>query len=150
MSSLTNTNLPRVGVGVFIFRDGKFLMGQRKGSHGSGSWSVPGGWLEYQESFEDASAREVMEETGVAIKNIRFAALTNNVFKDEKVHSLTVWMMSDWDNGEPMINEPDKFIDQKWVDFDTLPDPLFLPWKSLLEGEFLVEIKRQLELSKSL
>ena len=140
---------PRVGVGVFIFRDGKFLVGQRKGSHGSGSWSVPGGWLEYQESFEQAAAREVMEETGVAIKNIRFAALTNNVFHKEEVHSLTVWMMADWGSGEPTINEPDKFVGQKWVDFDTLPSPLFLPWEPLLESQFLPDIKHQLELSKN-
>jgi 8-oxo-dGTP diphosphatase len=139
---------PRVGVGVFIFKDGRFLMGQRKGSHGSGSWSVPGGWLEYQESFEAASAREVMEETGLAIKNTRFAALTNNIFRDEQIHSLTVWMMADWANGEPIINEPDKFIDQKWVDFDTLPEPLFLPWEPLLKSDFLTEVRHQLELSK--
>ncbi|MDB5176934.1 MAG: hypothetical protein JWN75_602 [Candidatus Saccharibacteria bacterium] len=124
-------------------------MGQRKGSHGGGSWSVPGGWLEYQESFEDASAREVMEETGLVIKNIRFAALTNNVFRNEEVHSLTVWMMADWGTGEPTINEPDKFIDQKWVDFASLPRPLFLPWEPLLKGQFVDEIKHQLELSKS-
>jgi 8-oxo-dGTP diphosphatase len=139
---------PRVGVGVFIFKNGMFLMGQRKGSHGSGSWSVPGGWLEYQESFENAAAREVMEETSLEITNIRFAALTNNVFQDEDVHSLTVWMMADWTNGEPTINEPDKFIDQKWVDLDTLPEPLFLPWEPLLKSDFLTEIRHQLELSK--
>lgn len=140
---------PRPGVAVFVFRDGKFLMGQRKGSHGAGSWSAPGGWLEYQESFEDAAAREIMEETGVKIKNIRFAALTNNIFRDNDIHSLTVWMIADWGGGEAVINEPDKFIDQKWADFDSLPEPLFLPWELLLASHFLKEIKLQLELSKN-
>lgn len=140
---------PRAGVGVFIFRDGKFLMGQRKGSHGVGSWSLPGGWLEYQESFEQASVREVMEETGLIIENTRFAALTNNVFRDEEIHSLTVWMMAEWKSGEPIINEPDKFIDQKWVDFESLPEPLFLPWEHLLQSQFLDTIKQQLEFSKT-
>lgn len=36
-------NRPKVGIGVFVFRDGKFVMGQRRGSHGEGSWSIPGG-----------------------------------------------------------------------------------------------------------
>ncbi len=135
---------PGVGVGVFIVRDGKFLVGQRKGSHGAGTWSVPGGWLEYRESFEDASAREVMEETGVKVKNIRFAGLTNNIFKDEEIHSLTVWTMGDWESGEATILEPDKFIDQKWVDFETLPNPLFLAFELLLDSEFFVAIKKSL------
>ncbi len=144
-----SVNQPRIGVGVFVIREGKFLVGQRKGAHGAGSWSVPGGWLEYQETFEDASAREIDEETGMKIKNIGFVALTNNIFVNEDIHSLTVWMTADWDSGEPSIKEPHKFVDQQWVDFDTLPAPLFLPWDSLLVSEFMPEIKRRLAVSKT-
>lgn len=133
--------VPRVGVGVFIFKDGIFLVGKRVGKHGAGSWSVPGGWLEYKESFEDAAEREVQEECGLEIENIRFAALTNNVFETEGIHSLTVWMTSDWAGGIPTILEPDKFIEQRWVDFNTLPEPLFLPWKQLLQSEFIDTLK---------
>jgi 8-oxo-dGTP diphosphatase len=125
-------NRPGVGVGVFVWRDGKFIMGERRGSHGEGTWSVPGGWLEFGESWEDAAKREVMEETGIQIKNVRFVALTNNIFKDKPIHSLTIWLDSDWVSGEPTITEPDKFIDQQWRDFKTLPAPLFEPcWQDL-------------------
>ena len=133
---------PRVGVGVFIFKDGKFLMGKRVGAHGSGSWSVPGGWLEYAESFQDAAIREVKEETGLTITNVRFGALTNNIFADEQIHSLTVWMTSDWESGIPTILEPDKFVEQRWVSFDELPEPLFLPWQELLASEFIEPLRR--------
>jgi 8-oxo-dGTP diphosphatase len=37
----------RVGIGVFVFKDGKFLIQRRKGSHGTGTWSIPGGHLEF-------------------------------------------------------------------------------------------------------
>lgn len=134
--------VPRVGVGVFIFKDGKFLVGQRRGAHGTGSWSVPGGWLEYGESFQEAASREVGEETGLTIGNIRFGALTNNIFPDENIHSLTVWMTSGWTSGEPTILEPDKFTDQRWVDFDHLPEPLFLPWQELLASEFMESLRQ--------
>lgn len=117
-------------------------MGKRVGAHGTGSWSVPGGWLEYQESLEDASVREIKEETGLDITNVRFGALTNNIFADEEIHSLTVWMTSNWVSGEPTITEPDKFIEQRWVDFDSLPEPLFMPWEPLLKSEFIESLKQ--------
>lgn len=143
-----SVNRPGVGVGVIVMRDGKFLVGQRRGSHGAGTWSVPGGWMEFGESFEIASQREIDEETGMKIKNARFAGLTNNIFLDENVHSLTIWMTADWESGEPEIREPDKFIDQQWVDFDTLPSPLFRALELLCESEFLPEIKQRLEHSR--
>ena len=71
--------IPRIGVGVFVFKDGKFVMGCRRGAHGEGSWSVPGGHLEYGETPEETAAREVMEEIGVKIKNIRFGGITNDI-----------------------------------------------------------------------
>lgn len=122
-------------------------MGQRQGSHGAGTWSVPGGWLEYQESFAEAAIREVKEETNLDITNVRFGGISNNILKNEDVHSITLWMMSDWKAGEPTITEPDKFIDQLWVDFDTLPSPLFIAWDDLLQSEFLPTIKAELAVS---
>lgn len=139
-----NQNTVRVGIGVFVFKDGKFLTQQRHGAHGAGSWSVPGGHLEFGESFEDTARREVKEETGLDIKNIRFGAVTNDHFSDEDKHYVTVWMLSDWQAGTESIMEPDKCLKQEWHTFDDLPSPLFLPWKQLLASEFIEKIKKQL------
>lgn len=115
----------RVGIGVFVFKDGKFLMQQRQGAHGSGSWSVPGGHLEYGESFEETAHREVLEETGVKIQNVRFGAVTNDYFNDESKHYVTIWMLSDWSSGKESITEPDKCVAQGWYTFNNLPSPPF-------------------------
>ena len=138
-------SIVRVGVGVFIFKEGSFLMQQRKGAHGSGSWSVPGGHLEFGESFEETVRREVKEETTLRIKNIRFGAVTNDLFADEDKHYVTIWMISDYESGTEYITEPDKCIGQAWHTFDDLPSPLFLPWKELLTSSFLNDIKAQLK-----
>jgi 8-oxo-dGTP diphosphatase len=134
----------KVGVGVFIFRNGKFLMGKRVGSHGEGSWSVPGGHLEFGEDFSDTAKREVLEGTGVSIKNIRFGAVTNDYFEKENKHYVTVWMLSDHDSGEASILEPDTFIEQGWFNFENLPEPLFLPWNQLLQSNFIDDIKKSI------
>ncbi|MGF7228455.1 MAG: nucleotide triphosphate diphosphatase NUDT15 [Candidatus Saccharibacteria bacterium] len=137
-------NNVRVGVGVFIFKNGKFLMMQRLGAHGAGSWSVPGGHLEFGESFEQTATREVLEETGLAITNVRFGAVTNDYFPDEDKHYVTIWMLSDWATGQERITEPDKCLAQAWYTFDSLPTPLFLPWNQLLTSEFIDKIKAAL------
>lgn len=133
-------NRPGVGVGVFIIKDGKFLMAKRKGAHGSGTWIVPGGWMEFGESFEQTAEREVAEEVDLRIKNIEFGAVTNNVFK-EGVHSVTIWLTSQYAGGKEKILEPEKITELKWVDFNSLPRPLFMPWKDLLKSEFINGIK---------
>lgn len=140
-------NIVRVGMGIFIFKNGKFLMLQRHGAHGAGSWSIPGGHIEYGESFEDTAQREVAEETGLKIKNIRFAAATNDFFKEEKKHYITIWMRSDWSSGEPSIMEPEKCLRQGWCTFATLPKALFLPWNQLLASDFIDQLKQYEKLS---
>jgi len=134
---------PRIGIGVFVCKDGKFLMGKRMGSHGEGSWSIPGGHLEFGESFAETAVREVFEETSLHITNIRFGAVTNDYFKKEGKHYVTVWMLSDYESGEATICEPDKYIEQDWFDFETLPTPLFLPWEQLLKSEFIKNIQKE-------
>lgn len=139
---------PQVGIGVFVIRDRKFLMGHRIGSHGEGTWSIPGGHMEYSETFEQTAKREVMEETGMEIENVRFGAVTNDLFESDKKHYVTIWVLSDWAENEPSITEPDKFVDQKWVDIDNLPEPLFAPWHELLKSEFIGVIKKEIKSSK--
>ncbi|HEY5550221.1 MAG TPA: NUDIX domain-containing protein [Candidatus Saccharimonadales bacterium] len=136
---------PGIGMGVFIFNNKKFLMILRHGAHGRGTWSVPGGWMEFGESFEDTAKREVAEEVGLKIKNVRFGAVTNTVFTNEDIHSVTVWLLSDCVSGEPKILEPKKIKKLAWSDFDSLPKPLFEPWTELLSSEFIGNIKKQLQ-----
>ena len=58
---------PRVGVGVIIVKAGKVLIGERKGSHGAGQYALPGGKLEWKETWEECARREVLEETGISL-----------------------------------------------------------------------------------
>lgn len=127
---------PRVGMGVIVLRDGRVLLGRRKASHGTGTWHMPGGHLEFGEGLEGCARREVLEETGVDIKNIRFAAATNDLFKEEGKHYITLFMLSEWESGEPRAMEPEKAESWDWFSWDNLPEPLFLPIQNLLKQGF--------------
>ncbi len=115
---------PQVGVGVMIMRDGKILLTERKGSHGAGEYSFPGGHLDYMESFEDCARRETLEEAGIEIKNIRFLCLANSTHYAPK-HYVEVGMIAEWAKGEPKVMESDRAVEWKWYDLDKLPTPLF-------------------------
>ncbi len=119
-------------------------MGCRKGAHGEGSWSVPGGHLEFGETIEQGAKREVFEETGLTIKNVKVAGITNDIFLKEDKHYITIWVTSNWKKGKPTITEPDKFLDLDYRDFNTLPANLFLPWQELLKSDFVRDVKREL------
>jgi 8-oxo-dGTP diphosphatase len=118
---------PKVGLGVIIRKEGKVLLGKRRGNfHGEGDWCTPGGHLEFGESFEECSLREVAEETGIKVKNLKFAAITNDVFVKDNKHYVTIWMVADWEDGEPEVKEPDKCEKWDWFEWNDLPEPLFV------------------------
>ncbi|OGG40852.1 DNA mismatch repair protein MutT [Candidatus Kaiserbacteria bacterium GWA2_50_9] len=124
---------PRVGVGVIIKKDGKVLLGKRKGSHGEGSWAFPGGHLEFGETFEDCARRETLEETGIEITNIRPATFTNDIFKEEQKHYLTAYVTAEYSVGEVKAMEPEKCEEWKWFEWDKLPKPFFVPLNNLMK-----------------
>ncbi len=115
---------PKVGVGVWIFKDGKLLLGKRKGSHGEGLYSSPGGHLEFGETLEECAARETKEETGMEIENIRLLCVSN-ILAWEGKHYVDIGMVADWKSGEPEVLEPQKCEGWDWYDIDNLPEPQF-------------------------
>lgn len=128
----------KVGVGVIIMRDGKILLLRRTGSHGSGTWSVPGGHIEYGESPSETAVRETKEETGIEIAGADLVAVTNDVFESEGKHYVTLWMRSHknpW--GEIALNERES-TEAGWFDPSTLPSPRFVPFDNLLAGRSLI------------
>lgn len=117
---------PRVGVGVFVFKEGKVLLGKRKGAHGAGDWAPPGGHLEFGESIEDCAKRELAEETGLKALSIQTGIWSNDVI-DESKHYITFFAVVDQVEGEPQLLEPNKCESWQWFATDALPSPLFLP-----------------------
>lgn len=59
---------PIVGVGGVVIRDGQVLLIRRRFEPLKGRWSVPGGVVDVGETLVEAVAREVLEETGLAIE----------------------------------------------------------------------------------
>lgn len=129
-----------VGFGVLMIRSNKVLLGKRhddpeKASsllEGAGKWTMPGGKLHFGESFEDGAKREVLEETGIKLNNVKVICLNNDMVAT--AHFVTVGLFSDDFEGDPRVTEPDEITEWKWFDMDRIPKPMFFPSTKLLES----------------
>lgn len=123
----------RVGVGVLILKDGKALWGKRKGSHGSGLYGFTGGHLEHGETIEEAILREVAEECGLTIKNLRVLCVSDFLTYYPK-HYLDVGFIAEWESGDPQVLEPEKLETWEWRDIDDIPEEAFPPCPGYIEA----------------
>jgi len=59
---------PKVAAGVLVEQDGKILLVRRSANPGQGRWSLPAGFVEYDEQPAVTASRECLEETGLEIE----------------------------------------------------------------------------------
>lgn len=124
---------PQVGIGCMVIKEGKVLLGKRKSRHGNGEYAWPGGHMNYLESLEGCARREVLEEAGIEVENVRLLRILN--LKDyAPKHYVDFCFVADWKAGEPRICEPDKVEQWGWYELDALPTPLFAGEVSAIEA----------------
>ena len=127
-----NGNIVRVGVGVLILKDTKVLLGKRKGSHGAGSWCLPGGHLDYGESFAECVLREAKEETGFDVIPEEIVSLSNDIAYGK--HYVTIGIKGRIKSGALELMEPEKCEKWDWFSLDELPSPLFHPTENVIKS----------------
>ena len=124
---------PRIGIGVIGYNaNNEILLGKRKNTHGEGDWAVPGGHLEFGETPTECAVRELKEETGLDLEDPQEIMFTNDFFDKEDKHYVTIFVQG-FVEGEPKVLEVDKCEKWEWFTLESLPSPLFQPFKSFVE-----------------
>ncbi len=117
---------------IVVNSDGKYLITRRSMSKKRfpGFWTVPGGHLEPEDYLsssketehywynvlEKALVREIREEVGIEIENIRYVTSLATTHKDG-VPSLVISCLADYVSGEVKLQE-DETDKSEWVNLD--------------------------------
>lgn len=129
--------VPRVGVAGVVEERGKLLALRRAGSHGEGTWGLPGGHPEMYEHFFATAEREVAEETGLRVEGLSLVGVTHDPMPAAGKHYVTLFVACRrLCTSTPQVMEPAKATALGWFTRKELlakPD-LFLPLRNWLDG----------------
>jgi 8-oxo-dGTP diphosphatase len=126
-----NPSFP-IGITIFVVRNGKLLLGKRRGSKTEDAWGLPGGYLKDGESMVEAAVRELKEQTSLTAKKCKFINLVNDN-ANAVHHAIQVGFLVDEITGEPKLMESDAYFEWKWFSLESLPEPIFLDHAKQIE-----------------
>jgi ADP-ribose pyrophosphatase YjhB (NUDIX family) len=84
-----------------VEKDGMLLLGRRGKEPAYGTMITPGGGVEQFESIADTARREIKEETGLEIKNLRQFGVYQIIRPETGEHRVIIYWRADWKSGEP-------------------------------------------------
>ncbi len=115
--SCGHTTYPRMSPAVIVavLKEGKILLAHNR-RFSTPIYSLIAGFVEAGENLESAVHREILEETGIEVKQVRYFASQCWPFPD----SLMVAYIAEYVSGTLTLNE--ELVDAKWFDRDSMPE----------------------------
>src|SRR6266568_8038384 len=99
-SGVESKKRPRLGCAGLIRRGDQVLLGKRNKEPNRGLWVLPGGGVEFCETFAQTLERELLEEAGIGVK-VRDVFKTYELINPPDEHRVIVYLIADHRTGEP-------------------------------------------------
>jgi ADP-ribose pyrophosphatase len=111
-----------VAVGAIVFKNNKVLLVRRGKPPAEDLWAIPGGRVEIGETLRQAVEREILEETGVAIRALEpvytFDVIDRDADGRARFHYVIVDLTADYIGGKPRAG--DDASAARWVSSEEL------------------------------
>ncbi len=114
------------GAVVVVLREDRVLLDMRRDSR---KWALPGGFKELGESLEEAARRELLEETGLVARRLRFLALcsgpqfAHTYPNGDHIDQVAALYQALEVDGDPRAGERES-LEVRYFPVDALPSPM--------------------------
>ncbi len=107
--------IQQIGVKAIIEKDGKILLLKRseKYDHLKDAWDIPGGRINFGEDPEEGLKREIEEETGLELQEIKQILDASTVFKNEEKHIVRITYLCTVEDGDHNISN--EHTHMEWI-----------------------------------
>lgn len=122
---------PLVTVDVVIEHEGGIVLVRR--AHPPSGWALPGGFVEYGETLEEAAVREMREETGLEVDLIRQFHTYSDPGRDPRFHTIGTVFVG---RGRGRLTAGDDAAEARVFTRDALPAEIAFDHRAILEDYF--------------
>ncbi len=128
---------PSLAVDIIILFDRKLVLIKRGRDPFKESFAIPGGFVEYGETVENAAIRETKEETGLDVTKLSLFGVYSEPGRDPRGHTISIVFHGEG-KGVPKAGDDAKEL--YLFDLDKIPDNLAFDHNKIIQ-DFLENYK---------
>jgi ADP-ribose pyrophosphatase YjhB (NUDIX family) len=122
--------IPTVDIIIEIESKGIVLIKRKNPPYG---WAIPGGFVDYGESLEEAALREAKEETNLDVELVRQLHTYSDPKRDQRHHSISTVYIA---KGKGIPQAKDDALETGIFNESNLPDEIAFDHRSILKDYF--------------
>ncbi len=112
---------------IIEYLSGIVLVYRKNEPHG---WALPGGFVDYGESVENAAIREAGEETSLHVEDLKMFHVYSAPDRDPRFHTITTVFVA---RGDGILEARDDAQDVGVFSLDKLPEPIVFDHAGIIE-----------------
>lgn len=117
-------NRPCVVDGIVVNDKREILLIRRGREPHKGTYAIPGGFIDWNETAKEAVVRELFEETGLDVDVVSFVGYFDALKRDAERHTVTLVFLCK-DSGTSSLRAGDDADECRWFSLDSLPQLAF-------------------------
>ncbi|OGV93812.1 hypothetical protein A3B57_03440 [Microgenomates group bacterium RIFCSPLOWO2_01_FULL_47_10] len=119
-------------VQLIPIRDGKILLQKRNLDPEKGAWALVAGYLGWDETVESAMSRELKEEMGMTVTEMKLFRVYSDPKRDKDGRQNVAIVFVGEVTGEPVV-DPHEGAEAKWFDIHDLPEWMAFDHRQMIE-----------------